>query len=155
MEFVFGAAVLFVIGYAFVRQNRERPSNGPLRAEIQARVCFETRLSRVRVLGTGGFGGTGGMWISLRGPKRLTVGTDAFMISAAQAARDYVFTGRESSIELSQTPSRLVNRDWIVITGEDRGRQVQLAITRDNLPELWQELARTGVAQSGDWPGAG
>jgi hypothetical protein len=150
MEFVFGAVVLFVIGYAFVRQNRERPSNGPLRTEIQARVCFETRLSRVRVLGTGGFGGTRGMWISLRGPKRLTVATDAFMVSAAQALRDYVFTGRESSIALSRAPSRLVNRDWIVITGEDCGRQVQLAITRDNLPELWQALARTGVAQSGE-----
>jgi hypothetical protein len=150
MDFVFGAAVLFAIGYAFVRQNRERPSNGPLRAEIQARVCFETRLSRVRVLGTGGFGGTRGMWISLRGPKRLTVATDAFMVSAAQALRDYVFTGRESSIALSRAPSRLVNRDWIVITGEDCGRQVQLAITRDNLPELWQALARTGVAQSGE-----
>jgi hypothetical protein len=89
------------------------------------------------------------MWISLRGPKRLVVGTDAFMVSAPQALRDYVFTGRESSIALSQAPSRLVNRDWIVITGQDRGRQVQLAITRDDLPELWQALARTGVAESG------
>jgi hypothetical protein len=147
MEFVFAAAVLCVIVVAYVRGNRERPSNGPLRTEIQAQVCFETSLSRVRVLGTGGFGGTRGMWISLRGPKRLTVGTDAFMVSAAQALRDYVFSGRESSIALSQAPSRLVNRDWIVITGQNGGRQVQLAITRDNLPELWQALARTGVAE--------
>ncbi len=150
MEFAFAAAVLCVIVVAYVRGNRERPSNGPLRAEIQARVCFETSLSRVRVLGTGGFGGTRGIWISLRGPKRLTVSTDAFMVSAAQALRDYVFSGRESSIALSQAPSRLVNRDWIVITGQNGGRQVQLAITRDNLPELWQALARTGVAQSGE-----
>jgi hypothetical protein len=152
MEFAFAAAVLCVIVVAYVRGNREPPSNGPLRTEIQARVCYETSLSRVRVLGTGGFGGTRGMWISLRGPKRLTVGTDAFMVSAAQALRDYVFSGRESSIALSQAPSRLVNRDWIVITGQNGGRQVHLAITRDNLPELWQALARTGVAQS-DEPG--
>jgi len=72
------------------------------------------------------------------------------MVSAAQALRDYVFTGRESSIALSRAPSRLVSRDWIVITGLDRGGQVQLAITRDNLPELWRALARTGVAQSGE-----
>jgi hypothetical protein len=113
-------------------------------------VCFETPLSRASVLGTGGFGGTRGMWISVRGPKRLIVGTDAFMVSAPQAVREYVFTGPESSIALSQAPSHLVNQDWIVITGQDRGRQVQLAITRDNLPELWQALARTGVAQNGE-----
>jgi hypothetical protein len=150
MEFVVTAAVLCGIAYLSVRSNRERARNAPLRAEIEAQVCFETPLSRVRVLGTGGFGGTRGMWISVRGPKRLIVGTDAFMISAPQAPRKYAFTGRESSIALSQAPSRLVNRDWIVITGQDYGRQVELAITRDNLSELWQALARTGVAQTGE-----
>ena len=150
MELVFIAAIPCVIVYLYVRRNRERARNAPLRTEIEARVCFETPLSRASVLGTGGFGGTRGMWISVRGPKRLIVGTDAFMVSAPQALREYVFTGRESSIALSRAPSRLVNRDWIVITGQDRGRQVQLAITRDNLPELWQALARTGVAQNGE-----
>ena len=150
MGFIVTAAILCMIAYLCVRGNRQRAGNGPLRAEIQARVCFETSLSRVRVLGTGGFGGTRGMWISLRGPKRLVVGTDAFMVSVPQALRKFVFVGRESSIALSQAPSRLVNRDWIVITGQDGGRQVQLAITRDNLPELWQALARTAVAQSGE-----
>jgi hypothetical protein len=43
-------------------------------------------------------------------------------------------------------PSRLVGRDWIVITGEAGGRQVQLAITRDNLLDVWQALAGTGAA---------
>jgi hypothetical protein len=147
MEFVFTAAILCVIAYAYIGSNRRRARNAPARNEIEARVHFETPLSRVRVLGTGGFGGTRGMWISLRGPKRLIVGTDAFMVSAAQAPHDYLFTGLESSIALSQAPSRLVNRDWIVITGQDRGRQVQLAITGGNLPELWQALARTGVAE--------
>ena len=148
MGFVFTAAVLCGIAYVFARSNRVRARNAPLRAEIEARVCFETPLFRVRVLGTGGFDGTPGMWISLRGPKRLIVGTDAFMVSAAQALHDYVFTGRESSIALSQAPSRLVKRDWIVITGQDRGRQVRLAITGDNLPEIWQALAGTGAAES-------
>lgn len=35
-----------------------------------------------------------------------------------QALREYVFTGCESSITLSQMPSGLAARDWIVITGQ-------------------------------------
>ncbi len=85
MELVFIAAIPCVIVYLYVRRNRERARNAPLRTEIEARVCFETPLSRASVLGTGGFGGTRGMWISVRGPKRLIVGTDAFMVSAPQA----------------------------------------------------------------------
>lgn len=152
MEFVVTAAVLCVIAYLFVRRNRERAGGAPLRAggaplrnEIEARVSFRSPLYRASVLGTGGFGGTRGMWIPLRGPKRLIVGTDAFTVSAPQALREYVFTGRQSSIALSQAPSLLVNRDWIVITTQASGRQVRLAITRDNLPEVWQALAGTGV----------
>jgi hypothetical protein len=132
--------------YMFRRQNGARAKNAPLRGEIEAQVCFETSLDRARVLGTGGFGGTRGYWISLRGPKRLTVGTDAFMVSASQALREFVFTGRETSIAFSQAPSRLGRRDWIVITGPASGRQVQLAITRDNLLDVWEALARAGAA---------
>jgi hypothetical protein len=108
-------------------------------------VTFRAPLDRASVLGTGGFGGTRGVWIRLRGPKRLTVGTDAFMVSASLASREFAFTGRDSSMELSQAPSRIVTRDWIVITRDDGDRQLRLAITRDNLPELWQALAATGV----------
>jgi hypothetical protein len=71
---------------------------------------------------------------SLRCPKRLTVGTDAFLVSAPQALREYVVTGRDTSIALSQAPSRIVNRDWIVVTRQDGDRQLRLAITTDNLP---------------------
>jgi hypothetical protein len=43
--------------------------------------------------------------------------------------------------------SRLADRDWIIITGQAGGRQVQLAITRtDGLQEIWNALARTGTA---------
>lgn len=108
-------------------------------------MCFETPLDRVSKLGTGGFEGTRGYWIPLRGPKHLIVGTDAFMISAPQALREYVFTGGEASIAVSQAPSRRHVRDWIVITEQPGGRQVQLAITHDNLPDVWQALAGTGA----------
>ncbi len=140
---------LVIIGgfmYLLMRRNRERSGNAPLRAEIEAHVCFESILYRASVLGKGGFGGTRGYWIALRGPKRLIVGNDAFMISAPQALRQFVFTGRESSIAFTQVPSRLVVRDWIVITGQAGGRQVQLAITQDNLMDAWQALAATGAA---------
>jgi hypothetical protein len=86
------------------------------------------------------------VWISVRGPKRLIVGTDAFMVSAPQALRELVFAGRESSIAMTRMPFRLADRDWIVITGQADGSQVQLAITTDNLLDAWQALAGTGAA---------
>src|SRR5215469_4768935 len=132
--------------YVLKRRNGERARNAPLRGEIEAQVCFETILYRASILGTGGFGGIRGYWIPLRGPKRLIVGTDAFMVSAPQALREFTFRGRESSIAFSQAPSRVVNRDWIVITGHGDGCQVQLAITQDNLLEVWRALAGTGAA---------
>ena len=60
---------LLIIGgfvYLFIRRNRERAGNASLRGEIEARVCFETTLDRASILGTGGFGGTRGVWIRLR-----------------------------------------------------------------------------------------
>jgi hypothetical protein len=146
MEFV-GLAMMVCVAVCLVmRRNRERSGNAPLRSEIEARVCFETTLDHVRKLGAGGLGGTRGVWISVRGPKRLIVGTDAFMVSAPQALREFVFAGRESSIAMTQMPFRLADRDWIVITGQADGSQVQLAITTDNLLDAWQALAGTGAA---------
>jgi hypothetical protein len=137
---------LLIIGgfvYLFIRRNRERAGNAPLRGEIEARVCFETTLDRASILGTGGFGGTRGAWIRLQGPKRLIVGTDAFTVSAPQALREFVFRGSESSIAFGQA----VNPDdCIMITGQAGGRQVQLAITGSNLPDIWRALAGTGAA---------
>lgn len=131
---IFGGLV-----YMFMRRNRERSGNAPLRGEIEARVCFETTLDRASFLGTGGFGGTRGVWIPLRGPKRLIVGTDAFMVSAPQALSEFVFRGSESSIAFDPD-------DYVMITGQAGGRQVQLAITGGNLPDIRQALAGTGAA---------
>jgi hypothetical protein len=144
-EFVVILAIPCVIVYLLARQHRKRDGNAPLRIEIGERVSFRAPLYRASILGVGGFGGTRGMWIRLRGPKRLTVGTDGFMISAPLAGREFVFTGRDSSIALSRAPSRIVTRDWIIVTRQDGDLQFRLAITRDNLPEVWQALAGTGV----------
>jgi hypothetical protein len=144
-EFVVILAIPCVIVYLLARRHRARDGNAPLPIGIGEQVSFRAPLYRAGVLGTGGFGGTRGMWIPLRGPKRLTVGTDAFMVSAPLAGREFVFTAGDSSIALSQAPSRIVTRDWIVATRQDGERQLRLAITRDNLPEVWQALAGTGV----------
>ena len=142
-EVLISLVIIGVLVYMFMRQHRERAGNAPLRDEIAARVCFETTLDRASFLGTGGFGGTRGVWIRLRGPKRLIVGTDAFMVSAPQALSEFVFRGSESSIAFGQA----VNPgDCIMITGQAGGRQVQLAITGGNLPDIWQALAGTGAA---------
>jgi hypothetical protein len=137
---------LLIIGgfvYLYMRRNRERARNAPLRSEIETRVCFRTALDRVSILGTAGFAGTRGMWIPVRGPKRLIVGIDAFMISAPQALNEFVFRGPESSIAFGQA----VNPDdCIMITGQAGDRRVQLAITGDNLQDIWQALAGTGAA---------
>lgn len=137
--------LVIVVGfvYLFTRRNRERAVNAPLRGEIEARVCFETTLDRASMMGTGGFGGTRGVWIPLRGPKRLIVGTDAFMVSAPQALSEFVFRGSESSIAFGQAVSP---DDYIMITGPAGRRQVQLAIAGRNLPAIWQALTATGAA---------
>jgi hypothetical protein len=140
----FGIAYALMWVGAHVRLNRQRAKNAPqLRSEIEAQVCFATALTYVSVLGKGGWSTH---WLRLPGPKRLIVGTDAFIVSAPRALREYVFRGCECSIAFSQAPSRFVNRDCIVITGQARGRQVKLAISHDNLLEVWQALAGTGAA---------
>ena len=85
----------------------------------------------------------GDLLASDQGPKRLIVGTDAFMICAPQALREFVFRGHESSIAFGQA----VNPDdCLMITGQAGGRHVQLAITGNNLQGIWQALAGTGAA---------
>jgi hypothetical protein len=151
----FGIAYALMSVGTRVPLKRQRAGNAPqLRTEIEAQVCFATALTYVSVLGKGGWTTH---WLRLQGPKRLIVGTDAFIVSAPRALREYAFRGCECSIAFSQAPSRFVNRDCIVITGpsrcgsaprQARGRQVKLAISRDNLLEVWQALAGTGALTS-------
>jgi hypothetical protein len=143
VQVVITLAIPCGILYLIARRNRDRNENAPLRDEIEAEASLRMPLHRASVLGTGGFGGARDRWIPLRGPKRLTVGADGFVVSAPQALREFAFAGRDSSIEVSRAPSRIVNRDWIIMTPRDGGRS--LAITSDNLPEVWQALAATGA----------
>lgn len=146
MVFVILAVVVCGAAGLVIQRNRQRAGNAPVRGEIEARVCFESPLDGVEKLGSGGFGGTR-YWYTQKGPKRLIVGADAFMISAPQALSEFVFTGAESSITLTQMRFGPAGRDWIVITGHSGGRQVQLAITHGgNLMDIWRALAATGAA---------
>jgi hypothetical protein len=140
------AAVACGIVGLVIQRNRLQARNAPLRGEIEARVRFESPLDGLEKLGSGGFGGSPRYWHTLRGPRRLIVGADAFMISAPQALSEFVFTGAETSIALAQMRFGPAGRDWIVITGHPGGRSVQLAITHaGNLMQIWQALAATGA----------
>lgn len=131
---------------------RQRDRLAPqLLSEIEAQECFRTPLKDVSIFGPGRFAGNLRHWVALPAPRRLIAGTDAFIISVPSAARggggpELVFRGRECSIAYSQAPSRLGNRDCIIITGPGRHGQVKLAVWHDNLPEIWHALARTGAA---------
>jgi hypothetical protein len=125
-------------------RSRQRARNAPLRSEIEVQVCLATTLKYASILRAGVapiFGG----WLPLLGPNQLIVGTGAFIVSTS-ALGEFVFRGRECSISFSQAPSRFVSRDWIIIARKANGRPVQLAITHDNLPAVWQALAGTGAA---------
>jgi hypothetical protein len=141
--------VLIVVAVVGTRRRRDREGamNAPLRDEIAARVVFETALDHVSFVGEGGFAGTLGYWISSTDPARLVVGTDAFVISSF--SREFAFRGCESSIALSQEPSRMVRRDYVIITGGSGDQWHEVAISRNrDLQEIWMALAGTGAATS-------
>jgi hypothetical protein len=121
--------------------NRLSGRNAELRSEIEAQVRFASPLDRARIHRSGGRG-----WLPVRGPVRLVVGTDAFIFSAPRAFGECAFRGTECSIKVSRAPARFGDRDWIVITGQDGGRRVQLGISHRNLMAVWQALAATGAA---------
>jgi hypothetical protein len=135
-----------------VSRNRQRAAVAPqLRGEIEAQECFIMPLHDVSIFGPGRFAGSLRHWVPLPAPRRLIVGTDAFIVSVPNAGHgaggpEVVFRGCECSIAYNQAPSCLGKRDCIVITGQARRRQVQLAITHDNLRDIWHALATTGAA---------
>ena len=61
LQILMSFVVISGILYLFMRQNRERTTNTPLRGEIQAGVRFATKLDHARILGTGGLGAARGV----------------------------------------------------------------------------------------------
>jgi hypothetical protein len=149
-----GVAAVVLWGGMRVVLRRQRARTGPLRTEIEAGIQFDTVLDAARVYKTNGnLWGSDRSWFTLPGPARLTVGADAFIVSAPGAFAEYAFRARECSISLSQVPSPLFQpRDWIVINGTGitplgGGRQAQLAISDEDLWEIWRALAAAGAVQ--------
>ncbi len=150
LAFVAPLGIAYTLIWACTRLviSRQRARTAGLRSEIEAQLCFATTLDAARLYRITTFGRDGHAWFSLQRPRRLIVGTDAFIFSAPNALREYAFRGCECCISLSHAPSSLfVKRDWIVITGLAGGRQVQLAISNDNLWEIWRALAAAGADQ--------
>jgi hypothetical protein len=146
LTFVGPLGVAYTLMWAGTRVvlNRQRTKAGGLRSEIAARMRFTTTVDHACLYRISAFGRS---WVSLRGPRRLIVGSDAFIFEAHNALKEFAFRGGESSIAFSQAPSvTFVTRDWIVFTGQAAGRHVQLAISNDNLMDIWQALAATGAA---------
>jgi hypothetical protein len=133
--------------------HRQRTRTAGLRSEVAAGVRFEVILDATRWYKTNGsLWGADRSWFSL-GPAQLMVGADAFVISAPKAFSEFAFKGCDCSISLSQSPSSpFRQRDWIVISGTGitplgSGRQAQLAISHDNLWDIWRALVAAGVVQ--------
>ena len=116
--------------FLFMRQNRERTANAPLRGEIQVGVFRRRDLIMPACSARADLGVPAARGSALRGPKRLIVGADAFMISCPRPSANMYLPDASHPSRFSQAPSRIVQRDWIIITGQVGGRQVQLAITK-------------------------
>jgi hypothetical protein len=117
------------------------------------------------MMGTGGlFGGTRGCWIDQNGPMSVIVHGDAFEVSCTLAAlraafgMEYYFEARETTVGVSRLRSPIYRSDWIVVTGQQTGREIQLAIMKKNGHELhaiWSALVGAGAVPVGAPPQAG
>ena len=145
------AGFVFIYGRIWLRRHRE----APLRRELRAReVTFRTVLDRVKVADSGGWP----KWAEVSAPMGLFVRGDAIEVSSSVAplrivmGLEYYLLAAGTSIELSRSPSRIYRRDWIVLTGQQAGEDIQLAITTTNddaLLQAWNALVTAGVIPAG------
>ncbi len=67
----------------------------------------------------------------------LTVRADTFEVSSVTPligiafGMDYSFLARETTIEVSQSPSFVHKQDWIVVKGQQGGRRTELAVASE------------------------
>ncbi len=65
---------------------------------------------------------------------------------------EYYFPAAQTSIELSRSPSLIYRGDWIVLTGRQAGKDIQVAITTMNdytLLDAWNALVGAGAIPAG------
>jgi hypothetical protein len=145
------AGFVFIYGRIWFRRHRE----APLRREIRARdVTFRMIPDQVKVSDSGGWP----KWAGVSAPMGLFVRGDAIEVSSTVAplrvvmGLEYYFPAAETPIELSRSPSRIYRRDWIVLTGRQAGKDIQVAVTtmnRSRLLEAWNALVTAGAIPAG------
>jgi len=89
----------------------------------------------------------------------LTVRADTFEVSSVTPligiafGMDYSFLARETTIEVSQSPSFVHKQDWIVVKGQQGGRRTELAVASEgHLPDAWAALVSAGAVPIGSPP---
>ena len=145
------AGFVFIYGRIWFRRHRE----APLRREVRTRnVTFGTVLDRVKVSDSGGWP----KWVEVSAPMGLFVRGDAIEVSSSVAplrvvmGLEYYLPAAETSIEMSRSPSRIRRKDWIVLTGRQGGKDIQVAITTTNhhaLLQAWNALFTAGAIPAG------
>jgi hypothetical protein len=139
-----GFTVIF--GKIWLKSRQE----APFRREVRAQgVTFRTRLSIVKTMTKRGW------WTGPYGEIYLIVREDAFEISCGISpirvvlGLEYYFRARETTIEVSRLPG-IIKRDWIVVTGQQLGRESQFAIAqRRDLGDAWNALVGAGAVPVG------
>ena len=144
------AGFVLIYGRIWFRRHRE----APLRREIRTRdVTFRAVLDRVKVSEPGRR-----TWAGVTAPMDLLVRGDAIEVSSTVApvrvvmGLEYYFPAAQTSIELSRSPSLIYRGDWIVLTGRQAGKDIQVAITTMNdsaLVDAWNALAGAGAIPAG------
>ncbi len=145
------AGLVFIYGRIWSRRHRQ----APLQREIRTRdVTFRAVLDRVKVSEPG----RRPTWAGVTAPMDLLVRGDAIEVSSAVAPVRVVmglecyFPAAQTSIELSRSPSLIYRGDWIVLTGRQAGRDIQVAITtmNDCAPlDAWNALVGAGAIPAG------
>jgi hypothetical protein len=67
------------------------------------------------------------------------------MISKSLGGSEWLLRSVETTIEVSRQPG-IGNKQWIILTGRERGRPLRLAVAAGGLAELWSALLDAGVS---------
>jgi hypothetical protein len=66
------------------------------------------------------------------------------MTSKRLGGPEWLLRTATATIEVSRQPG-ITNRQWIILTGQERGRSLSLAVSAGRLAELWSALLDAGV----------
>jgi hypothetical protein len=112
-----------------VTHSLKRHREAATRREVIAQdVTFRIRLGHSKVRSSGG------AWTDHKGQTNLIVRSEVFEVSAASpvlrviSGKEYYFRAPEITIELGLIPSLVHRENWIVVSGPESGKPVQLAL---------------------------